>query len=674
MPGFPIARPVVFPLLGITADGKCACGNESCSRVGKHPAVSWGDVLYGSAVPRPEPGAGAGLRTGAHPQGSDVFVVDLDSGDALDAWEDLGPCPDTLAIETPRGWHLYFKHPGFPVKTSAGELGKGIDIRGEGGFVVAPGSPHRSGGTYVLVDDTPPADAPAWLLEWLQRQKAPSAAQHYPGDVVEPGERARRRELYAEYLRSEANPRGPHIRGQGDQMLFEIVQRGAYDLALPVDDVLELVREHYDPRCSPMWGDELEERVHHKAHDAKTTSTRPRAEPLPADLVVHRQGDTNIAAAIKESQKPESAQESETEKLEAELKITWGRWDEPLPPAVYTIAPIVPEATLGVIVAKGSSLKTWLVLSMLSAVARGQPWLGHFPCCHAPAMLVDFESGRDIIHERVQYLRTHDAPQLGIASFPNARIDDMKFWIALAKIVLARGVKLVAIDSFAAGATGVDENDAKSADPLHYAARFIEATRCAVVLIHHAKKGGESGDERDMVRGSGAIFGAADWIYTMVPQDEDRTKMLVRCIKAFRKKTDDFIVSLTVDGLVLHRDETKPEDPTSAQHRIVETIRAVPGLHTIVDICRAARVRTSTFTKEDVASLVAQRKILYLPKQGYVPESAVARLDRVKRATKTPGLSSAQALAKAAHVLLDDVHELLTEGVIVRSGTGFIVV
>jgi hypothetical protein len=668
MPGFPIARPVVFPLLGITADGKCACGNESCSRVGKHPAVSWGDVLYGSAVPRPEIGAGVGLRTGAHPQGSDVFVVDLDGDGALDAWEELGPCPDTLVIETPRGWHLYFKHPGFAVKTSAGEIAKGIDIRGEGGFVVAPGSPHRSGGSYTVFEDTPPADAPAWLLEWLQRQKAPSAAQHYPGDIVEPAERARRRELYAEYLRSEAPARGPELRGQGDQTLFNVVQRGAYDLALPVDDVLELVREHYDPRCSPPWADELEERVHHKAHDAKTSSTRPRAEPLPADLVTRVQDSFPAQEAP-----PPDAQASETDKLEAELKITWGRWDEPLPPAVYTISPIVPEATLGVIVAKGSSLKTWLVLSMLSAVARGQPWLGHFPCSHAPAMLIDFESGRDIIHERVQYLRTHDAPQLGIASFPNARIDDMKFWIALAKIVLARGVKLIAIDSFAAGATGVDENDAKSADPLHYAARFIEATRCAVVLIHHAKKGGESGDERDMVRGSGAIFGAADWIYTMVPQDEDRTKMLVRCIKAFRKKTDDFIVSLTIDGLVLDVSEIRTDEATKTQQRIFDTVRAVHSLHTLHEICRAAKVKSGTFTKEDVDSLIKQRRIVYLPKQGYVAESPAARLDRIKRATKTPGLSTPEALSKAAHVHVDDVHELMADGVVVKSGTGFIV-
>lgn len=513
----------------------------------------------------------------------------------------------------------------------------------------------------------------------------PREAQHYPGDVTDAAERDRRRALYSSYLRDEAPARGPERRGQGDQILFNVVQRGAYDLALPVDDVLELVREHYNPRCSPMWGDELEERVHHKAHDAKTNSTRPRAEPLPADLAhLATPGAPSLEKTLTElvANRPEDipigesdtpAPNPEVDAIEEELKITWGRWDEPLPTPVYMIKPIVPEATLGLIVAKGSSLKTWLVVSMLASVARGEPWLGCFDAQQSPTLLVDFESGRDIIHERVHYLRKSDTPGMGIASFPTSRIDDQAFWIKLAKIVVRRGIKLVAIDSFAAGATGVEENDAAAADPLHFASRFIDFTRCSVVLIHHAKKG-DGGDERDLVRGSGAVYGAADWVYTMVPQDEDRTKMAVRCIKAFRKKTDDFRIALTVDGLVLDRTETAADEMTKAQQRILATVRAVPGLITLNDIARAAKAKSGVFTKDDVASLVGQRKMVMLPGRGYCVDTAELRRARVLEATKTPGLSTPQALANAAHVHVDEVHALATMGEIVRSGTGFVAV
>src|SRR5688572_10800912 len=103
----PLVSPVVFPLFPID-DGRCGCGTPTCARIGKHPAVAWGDLQVGSAVPLPSPGAGYGLKTGALPKGSGVFVVDLDGPDAAEAFAALGPCPDTYAVLTPRGAHLYF--------------------------------------------------------------------------------------------------------------------------------------------------------------------------------------------------------------------------------------------------------------------------------------------------------------------------------------------------------------------------------------------------------------------------------------------------------------------------------------------------------------------------------------------------------------------------------------
>lgn len=275
----PLISPVVFPLHPILPGPACACSRGAeCGRIGKHPAVPWGELKQGDPVPRPEPGAGVGLKTGAAPKGSGVFVVDIDSDDALARWEGLngGVGPVTFEVGTGRGLQLYFEHPGFPVGNSAGELAKGIDIRGDGGFVVAPGSPHKNGRTYKVHCDLHPTEAPAWLLTWLRTRPTAVEAQSYEGDVSGP-ERDRRRELYTKYLQSA--PRC--VQGSnGDSTLFEVVQHGAWDLALPNEDVLDLITEHYDPRCEPPWGDGLDERVLHKAHSAKTQSTRPRNVPF----------------------------------------------------------------------------------------------------------------------------------------------------------------------------------------------------------------------------------------------------------------------------------------------------------------------------------------------------------------------------------------------------------
>lgn len=62
------------------------------------------------------------------------------------------------------GWHLLFAHPGERVPNSAGRLGVGIDVRGDGGYVIAPPSTHASGRLYrweVAPHELPPL--PDWL-------------------------------------------------------------------------------------------------------------------------------------------------------------------------------------------------------------------------------------------------------------------------------------------------------------------------------------------------------------------------------------------------------------------------------------------------------------------------------------------------------------------------------
>ncbi len=69
--------------------------------------------------------------------------------------------------------------------------------------------------------------------------------------------------------------------------------------------------------------------------------------------------------------------------------------------------------------------------------------------------------------------------------------------------------------------------------------------------------------------------------------------------------------------------------------------------------------------------MIKARKIVELPGKGYCQDSPAFRLERIKEATKTPGLSTPQALANAAHVDVDEVHELTKEGAVFKSGTGF---
>jgi putative DNA primase/helicase len=70
--------------------------------------------------------------------------------------------------------HRYFKHPGAGIKiiSSASELGAGIDVRGDGGMVIAPPTMRPGVGVYRWINRNPIAVMPNWLVD-LTREPPP---------------------------------------------------------------------------------------------------------------------------------------------------------------------------------------------------------------------------------------------------------------------------------------------------------------------------------------------------------------------------------------------------------------------------------------------------------------------------------------------------------------------
>jgi hypothetical protein len=146
----------VFPLYW--PDGqRCSCGKSDCDSVAKHPLTAHGFL---DATTDPEairehwkthPAANVGLRTGTD---GGVLVMDIDSRHSgeesfLALQKELGVLPNGPAVKTGNGEHLYFAYPDCGLKSRVQVKGRGgIDIRGKGGYVVAPPSQHRSGQFY----------------------------------------------------------------------------------------------------------------------------------------------------------------------------------------------------------------------------------------------------------------------------------------------------------------------------------------------------------------------------------------------------------------------------------------------------------------------------------------------------------------------------------------------
>jgi hypothetical protein len=116
---------------------------------------------------RANPDYNVAVATGA---ASRIFVIDVDGLDAEFELRKLeaehGALPSSIEVITARGRHIYFQWPAHPIRNSAGKIAPGIDVRGEGGYVLVPPSMHPGGKKYAWSVDcsNAVAGAPAWLL------------------------------------------------------------------------------------------------------------------------------------------------------------------------------------------------------------------------------------------------------------------------------------------------------------------------------------------------------------------------------------------------------------------------------------------------------------------------------------------------------------------------------
>jgi len=113
---------------------------------------------------------------------SGIFVIDLDGAEAETELRKLeaqhGELPATVESITGRGRHLFYKYPEMPVRNSAGKIATSIDVRANGGYVIAPPSIHPSGKRYCWSVDSAAtfAAAPEWLLSIIAEPENGTAA------------------------------------------------------------------------------------------------------------------------------------------------------------------------------------------------------------------------------------------------------------------------------------------------------------------------------------------------------------------------------------------------------------------------------------------------------------------------------------------------------------------
>lgn len=255
---------------------------EEPTSIGKTPVVRWTPFQHARST---EPdlvrwfGNGrkrnAAVVTGSI---SGVVVIDGDTEAGL-AWMRKNLPPTEMRARTGKGEHWYYRHPGVKVRNrvriKTGDPAVKIDVRGDGGYVVAPGSLHATRVTYERLGTWPPISELPMLDPALVDAASPEPNQPCPS--VASADALRRARAYLA-----ATP--PAVEGSGgDTHTFTVVCKVVRGCDLPVDVAFDALRE-WNARCVPPWS---EADLRDKIAGARKYGTEPIGGLLTEGLILN---------------------------------------------------------------------------------------------------------------------------------------------------------------------------------------------------------------------------------------------------------------------------------------------------------------------------------------------------------------------------------------------------
>lgn len=173
----------VIPLHTPLPDGGCSCNKLNCKSIGKHPRIpNWPkqattneNIIMGWWHMWPD--ANIGIVTG---EVSGLIVIDADiKEDGINGLDELDKLQlshtelnkKTVALTGGGGKHILNKYPtGMMIKNKVG-FGPGLDLRSNGGYIVAPPSLHESGHHYRWETFEPQnlKEPPGWLVDIIKQ-------------------------------------------------------------------------------------------------------------------------------------------------------------------------------------------------------------------------------------------------------------------------------------------------------------------------------------------------------------------------------------------------------------------------------------------------------------------------------------------------------------------------
>ena len=547
----------VFPLHGIV-EGVCTCGTNCGKNAGKHPRIGdWDENASDDPAVIDRwwglwPDANIGLKTGSV---SGVWILDLDNKRSIELPNGVllsegdhslrelenehGKVPATLVCETGSGGkHLYFEWADdCPIRNRASVL-PSVDVRGEGGYVVAPPSVHLSGSQYRWADEGDPiARPPSWLVGIVTKERERLDVT----DSTVVGEGGRNDFLF----RVAARLRGVH--------------------RLDLEDLFGALLVRNQRHCSPPLDRE----------EVWLIAQSASQYPLPE------------FGSLSDGEDPDERGDGVPEIPEgSDLAIQIGELaDRVYPPIRQIVEGMIDAESRTIIAGMGNLGKSWLVYDLCLAVASGTPYLGR-DVSQGTVLLIDEESQERWVRERMLMLAEgreigslHEVP-LYVAVERGLKIDTAVGNAQIRRLMERYRPTLVVFDSLIRMHTTDENNNREMARFFELVSKLVQVYECGVMFTHHVRKPSLADSSLGQsMRGAGDIFNVCETVLIATGTDNKNELDLHFAKQRNMFKQDPIRITLDVrkDDFIARVLEGDGSSATGPLTRIQQELAKIDG-------------------------------------------------------------------------------------------------
>lgn len=434
-----------------------------------------------------------GMITGAI---SGWVVLDADNAEAVE-WVRQKGLATGYEVRTRRGRHFYFRHPGIQVRNAKNLWSvKGLDLRGDGGYVLVPPSRFAKDGVilddaYTLEATVDPEDLPEWVFDGTAE----------PGDPVDIGQLDLTWNVPADdkqHLPVKARLKGKDKMAPGEgrgtmvaRYVGELVKKGVVDTAELTTAVDVFMAGFF---TEPLLDEEVQACI--------------RAI-LRGEQQRHPERFLENVQAPKKAADLEATDQAEPETSVAEERPPFLFTAADLDDAIrtlgerkYLIEPWLPEGAIVQVHGYSGHGKSLFVMGALWSAAAGQDFGTFLVDRPVRTLYIDFENGKQTLVERMRDYRSlarspGDRFNLWSAGLDPERVDwhfrEEGAMKKLGALIRASQPEVIVLDTTRSGFPGLEETKAEAWAPVNKLLRALRDRGYTVIFLHHSRKPGEDG-------------------------------------------------------------------------------------------------------------------------------------------------------------------------------------